>query len=132
MQFINLLNRARQTSARWYIICTTHGTLLMTHSLTRRWLTEPSGTSTLYLFGVSSVEMRASNRQAMTLPATPARFYLPIAAVSSGTISPLPSPTVNDWTGCKQNQIKPTNKKKNKQQQLSYGIHHLWLASPLQ
>jgi len=32
-----------------------------TSSLTRRWLTEPSGTFTLNLFGVSFVHMGASN-----------------------------------------------------------------------
>lgn len=40
---------------------------------------------------------------------TLARLHLPIAAVTSGTILPLISPTVNDWRECKQNQIKPTN-----------------------
>lgn len=31
MQFITLLNRTRQTSARWHMICGTHTTWLMTH-----------------------------------------------------------------------------------------------------
>lgn len=130
MQFIPLLNRTRQTSARWHMICGTHTTWLMTHphsqedgsqnlqghlpSIYLGWV--------LYTWGLLTV------KQAMTFASYSGQ------ALPANCCCFIRHNFTSNFTSCKwleRMQAKPnqTNqqqqKKKNNFSQALFGIHHL-------